>query len=151
MIRELSIEDKQADFEDQYATLRKDPKKIVFCPWCSGINRAPQEGEEPAAACCPQFAMGVDLIGKKQLQSVIDQRKEILLGGRRNLKCPYCGELNFIDAIKSPADWKRPNVSPFCCDLLSDAALAIAQREVLEDRKRKLEQIGEAIDKAATN
>lgn len=142
MIRaDLTEVEKQQDLEDQYVALRRDPKKIVFCPWCSGINRAPQEGEPPAPACCPQFAMGVELIGQKQLQSVIAQQKEILLGAKKTIHCPYCGFYN-RPYSRDPEAWSRPMVSPFCCTLLHDAALAIAQRmdlERLTEQKKRIE------------
>lgn len=151
MIRtDLTHEEKQEDLELQYAKLQKDPKAIIFCPWCSAVNRAPQEGEPPVGACCPQFAMGVELIGQNQLDSVIRQRREILLGAKKTIHCPYCGFYN-RPFSKDPEAWSRPMVSPFCCDLLSDAALAIAQRETLERQKEKFEQIGEAISRGERN
>ena len=85
--------------------------------------------------------MGVEEIGKKQLQSVIDQQKEILLGAKKTIHCPYCGFYN-RPFSRDPEAWSRPNVSPFCCDLLQDAALAIAQRmevERLTSMKKKIE------------
>ena len=140
----LSEDEKQIDLQDQYAKLATDPKAIIFCPWCSAVNRAPQEGEPAVGACCNPFALGVALIGQKQLASVISQRREILLGSRKTIHCPYCGVHN-KPFSKHPADWTRPLVSPFCCDILRDAALAVAQRVELERLATLKKQIEDGV------
>ena len=140
MIRTNQTEDdKQEDLALQYAKLKTDPRAIIFCPWCSSVNRAPQSDEPPIGACCTPFALGIAAIGKEQLASVLKQHREILLGSKRTIHCPYCGTHN-KPFSKDPADWTRPNVNPSCCDLLSDAALAISQRmetaRLIEKKKR---------------
>jgi hypothetical protein len=142
MIRaDQTEEERQEDLAEQYTKLKTDPRAVIFCPWCSQVNRAPQAGEPDVGACCNQFALGVQKIGRDQLESVIRQQREILLGGRRHIHCPYCGVHN-KPWSSDPADWVRPMVSPFCCNTLHDAALAVAQRMELArlaEQKKRIE------------
>ena len=126
--------DKQADLARQYANLTGSDNDVIFCPWCS-------KGNKPGmGSCCGFFAEGVAKIGQDKMRSVVEQLKEVRLGSRKSIRCPYCKAYNRF--AENPADWPRPMVSPFCCDLMSDAALAISQRietARLIDEKKKIE------------
>lgn len=127
-----SESDRQEDLARQYANLTEDG--VIFCPWCS-------KGNKPGmGTCCGFFAEGVAKIGQEKFQSVVAQLREVRLGGRRSIACPYCGAYNRYE--ENPADWTRPMVSPFCCSMMYDAALAISQRietARLVDQKKKIE------------
>ena len=120
--------DRYIDLRDQY--LRARAGRSIFCPWCLKANKP---GE---AACCPLFSEGVERIGKEQFQSVQMQFRKIRAAGRKHINCPYCGTtINKPDAENHPADWVRPMVSPFCCDMMHNAVTAIIERETLDKLK----------------
>jgi uncharacterized Zn-finger protein len=147
---ELTDEERQEDLERQYDNLRADPATVIFCPWCHKTNKL---GSEP---CCGLFTEGVEKIGQRQFQSIVNQWREMKLGSRRTIKCPYCGQYNRkAEENQHPADWIRPMVSPFCCQLFQDAAIAIAEREALHvqiDQKKRIEDgVVEEVLKAGRN
>jgi hypothetical protein len=140
---EPTEQDKVEDLERQYANLRTDPETKIFCPWCRKIN-APGK-----PSCCPFFVEAVAKIGQRQLASVEKQLREVRLGSRTSIQCPYCGAYNRY--AEHPADWMRPNVDPFCCDLMHDAALAISQRQVTQALVEQKKKIEDGIGKAERN
>jgi DNA-directed RNA polymerase subunit RPC12/RpoP len=130
--------DKHDDLRRQYAAFHVERTKGVttqiFCPWCFKANKP------GLAPCCPQFAEACTQIGKDQLAGVHRQLREVREGRRTAIDCPYCGTR--VMRAEHPADWPRPMVSPFCCDLMHDAALAIAQRGAVEaatEAKKRIE------------
>ena len=130
-----SDQDKQDDLLRQYENVRAGIAPSIFCPWCFKANVP----DKPA--CCGFFKEGVDKIGRDQFNSVLKQWKEVKLGAARSLRCPYCGTwVKKADEDTHPGEWVRPLHSPFCCDLLADAATAIVERELAqrlaEDKKR---------------
>lgn len=136
--------DRFEDLERQYANLQADPAtSVIFCPWCSKGNR-PDQG-----ACCGFFAEGVAKIGQKKLDSVIKQLREVRLGSRKSIHCPYCG--SYIRHAEHPVDWPRPLTSPFCCDIFSDAALAIAQRQAVEEQVEQKKRIEDGLARGMRN
>jgi hypothetical protein len=120
-------EEKLRDLVDQYRKLQKDPKAILFCPWCSKISKAPEHGLDETA-CCQVFAVEWNNIGVRQIQSVERQMAAIHAGKMTVINCPYCGT-GLKKWTADPTTWIHPNVSPFCCELLHDAILAVAQRQ----------------------
>lgn len=130
--------DKFDDLKRQYRNFQRDPAVVIFCPWCMRGNKP---GDH---ACCGFFAEGVDRIGKEQLESVARQWREVRLGSKSNIVCPYCDKRVFKSQAGHPADWPRPNWSPFCCDMLSDAATALMERDKLnrlKDDKARIEDV----------
>lgn len=129
--------DRQEDLERQYREFRKEPDRTVFCSWCGKGNR------HGLPACCLSFAEGVAAIGKKQFESVQKQLREVHLGSRVSIKCPYCEtHLKKVGPDTHPSEWIKPMVSPFCCTLLRDAATAIVERKTLEQltaEKKRIE------------
>lgn len=81
------------------------------------------------------------MTGEEKLKSVSTQFARARKGERDKIECPYCG-----DIFKYGGDidnWKRPGVSPFCCDSMQAAATAVAQRMMLQDTidiKKKIEE-----------
>lgn len=69
--------------------------------------------------------------GERQLERIIEELREFRFGARVNVQCPYCHRHNRPGNIHAPEDWPRPGVSPFCCELFQQAAIAIAEREAL--------------------
>lgn len=133
MIREEMTEQEKRDYlVEQYRKLRDDPKLVIFCPWCSKISRAPDPGTEEAA-CCSVFSAEWASIGIRQIESVERQMRAIMAGKMEVINCPYCGT-GLKKWTMEPTTWIRVNVSPFCCDLLHDAVLAVAQRMELQKR-----------------
>jgi len=120
----------------------------VWCPWCRCMN-VPNKPQ-----CCVAFQSCLDDRAAAQLESVIAQQKAIELGQADAIVCPYCTQVNRAPEpgeARHPSDWKRPLVSPFCCDLLQAAVVAVIQRKRTEDYIRHAGKIGEAVDKAARN
>lgn len=79
--------------------------------------------------------------GKDRLDSILDQFKLARNGQRDKIHCPYCGEM-FKFSGGDREQWKRPFVSPYCCDQMQAAAAAIAERMMLQvyiDTKKRIE------------
>lgn len=120
----------------------------VWCPWCRAMNVPNQ------TKCCVAFQSCLEDRAEAQLQSVIAQQKAIELGQANAIVCPYCSRINVAPEPgeqRHPSEWIRPMKSPFCCDLLTIAIIAVVERKKTEDHIRKAQQIGEAVDKAARN
>ncbi len=135
---EPSERDKFEDLQRQYANFQRDPSTVIFCPWCMKGNKA----GEPA--CCAFFTDSVERIGREQLASVERQFRNFRAtggNGFRGIKCPYCATLNKPPQPgDGPESWPRPFESPWCCNLLHDAATALTERimsdRLAEQRKR---------------
>lgn len=119
----------------------------VWCPWCRAMN-VPGKLE-----CCVAFRSCMEDRADAQLNSVIAQQKAIELGEANAIVCPYCAQVNVApqNGSRHPSEWKRPMQSPFCCDLLQSAVVAVIHRKRTEDYIRQAGKIGEAVDKAARN
>jgi uncharacterized Zn-finger protein len=132
-----TAEDQQLDLERQYANLQDGEVTSIFCPWCGAGN---VEGTPP---CCSAFAIGIELIGKRQLESVFRQFNEVREGEihrcknrKKYVDCPYCQtRLKMNQSATTPDGWIRPNVSPFCCDLMGEAAKAFVEALTFETLK----------------
>jgi hypothetical protein len=124
--------------EDLWRQLKEhDGTGSIVCPWCFTANKP------GVAICCPDFKAGWEARGQHNLALVTKQIRELQLGKRRSFHCPYCdARLKKPSPEQHPADWPRPMVSPFCCDLLAEAVRAVAEGisfEVLMDRKKRIE------------
>lgn len=120
----------------------------VWCPWCRSINMPGK------SACCVAFRSCLEDRAAAQVQSVVDQQRAIELGQANALVCPFCASLNVAPepgTTRHQSEWKRPMISPFCCDQLMRVAIAVFQRKKTEQEIRKAQAIGEAVDKAARN
>lgn len=85
--------------------------------------------------------------GDRKLQSVINQWREVRRGLLKSIHCPYCSEYSKpVDAENNPADWIRPMISPFCCDLLQLAAFAIIERMGMQEKADQMKRIQDSID-----
>lgn len=151
--REMTDDEKRQYLVEQYRKLQSDPKAIIFCPWCSKISKAPDHGMEETP-CCGIFGGEWANIGIQQIRSIERQMAAIQAAKMEVINCPYC----LTSLKKWTADattWIHPNVSPFCCGLLHDAILAIAQRKELQHRvelaKRVEDHVANSVAKAARN
>lgn len=147
--REMNDREKQKNLFEQYLKLRADPKAIIFCPWCSKISKAPEHGLEELA-CCAVFAAEWKSIGIRQIESVEKQMAAIHAGKMDVINCPYCGT-GLKRWTADPTTWIHPNVSPFCCPYLSDAVLAIGQRQELKKRIDTARRVEDQWAKAREN
>jgi uncharacterized C2H2 Zn-finger protein len=122
-----------------YATVRiprmERGEIALLCPWCSKINR------QDMPVCCGPMQDAREKLGKRRFDSILKQLWDVKSGRAVSLRCPYCDKWNKRATPDThPSEWTRPNVNPFCCDLMSDAATAIVERMTLErlteDKKR---------------
>lgn len=89
--------------------------------------------------------------GDRKLQSVISQLRDVRRGVLASIHCPYCGTyLKPVDAENNPIDWIYPNVSPWCCDYMEHAAMAIVERMMVQAKMDEFKRIQDAQDKAHT-
>lgn len=141
--------DREEDLARQYKAMRDTPDggivPIIFCPWCSTGNRV---GDAP---CCVAFSSAVDTIGKKQLASVERQMREVRLGSRRSMHCPYCDARMKKPKSNHPSDWHRPMVSPVCCELMHDAVLAITQRGLVQAQIEHKKRVEDGLTRAGSS
>jgi hypothetical protein len=147
--RQPTDAEKRQNLVDQYRKLKDDPKAILFCPWCSKISKAPEHGLEEVA-CCQVFAGEWAMIGVRQIESVERQMAAIHAGKMTVVNCPYCGT-GLKKWTADPTTWIHPNVSPWCCELLHDAVLAIAQRQETVRRIELAKRIQDGYAKAGRN
>ena len=160
MIREITTEeDRLQEFEDKIGVIQRDEIKhgktglTMFCPWCRKINNG--DGEP----CCFAFSEALENRANRQLQEFFGQYHRVETGQSESITCPYCGDANWIPSInptttrreRDPLDWKRPNVSPFCCDLFQQAALAVAKTKGLQEKIDQCKRIQDGIERAERN
>ncbi len=138
--------DKLEDLWRQCENFEKKEAASIFCPWCLKANTPslPQ--------CCGFFKEGIEKRGQHQFDSVLKQLKEVRLGRFRSIKCPYCHtRMKALGPDAHPSEWPRPLISPFCCDLMSDAATAIVERMTLDKLTADKKKIEDAHDNAEKN
>jgi len=67
-----------------------------------------------------------ELSTEDKIISIMNQLADLKLGKRFQIHCPFCGGCNQRGGASLAVDeWKRPNLSPFCCDEFEDVARAI--------------------------
>lgn len=143
--------DRLAEFDRQFSLVQRGQSDTAVCPWCGVISHrldyVPEDGD-----CCAEFENARAARGDRQFQSVLAQRNGIVARVRDSIECPYCGGINREElSLCHPADWKRPMVSPYCCDLFQIAVVAIVQREHTAKQINKIHRIEEGIAKAERN
>jgi hypothetical protein len=167
MIRDMNQAERAEELDRQLLLVTQGKSLTVICPWCGIISDA-REFDPNETDCCPDFTDARNERGVRQIASIDRQQREMMEGlrtnqkGRRKAKggvvtrdsieCPYCGGINRPEnALGSPEGWKRPNVSPYCCDLFVAAVIAIAQRIHTQQQIEKVGRINEAISRAERN
>lgn len=146
--------DRIQELDRQLRMVERGEIKKVFCPWCQTLNFP------DAPDCCRRFTDECEQRGERQLQMLLQQHRSVMQGKATCITCPYCAAHNYAPEGNpaqvspyrtNPVDWKRPMISPFCCDLFQAAAVAIAERmqtnALIEHRQR----IDEANAKAGSN
>ena len=81
------------------------------------------------------------MTGEEKLSFIAQQFARARKGQQDKVTCPYCSHTFKYGGFQE--NWKRPGVSPFCCDNMQEAATAIAHRIVLQsqiDMKKKIEE-----------
>ncbi len=138
--------DKLDDLWRQCENFEKKLAPSIFCPWCLKANT-------PALPqCCGFFKEGIEKRGKHQFESVLKQLKEVRLGRFHSIKCPYCHvRMKALGPDAHPSEWPRPLVSPFCCDMMSDAATAVVERMTLDKLTADKKKIEDAHEKVSLN
>lgn len=138
----MTEEDKFAELDRQLRLVETGESVGVFCPWCTKMATPDLDD------CCPMFTEAKERRGREQFKSIVDQYTDCERGISNNIRCPYCLRHNYTapETPRHPSEWKRPNVSPFCCRLFELAAAAIVQRmdkadkmQDLVDQKKRIE------------
>lgn len=146
MSGELTESERHEDIDRQASNLEAGVSNSIFCPWCFKINKL------DAAPCCHFFTDALKKRGEAKLQSVITQLHAVKTGRMRSLRCPYCSKWNpRMEFDAHPSEWIRPMVSPFCCNMLADAATAIVERETLRRLVEDKNKIEDAVSKGLVN
>lgn len=134
MAEELTLD---GELDRQLKLVRRGEASTIVCPFCGAISN---EGSEQ---CCDDLAEAKGRLSRLHIQSIERQVSGIRLGLRdESIECPYCGEINSPDNMWSPPDWKRPNISPYCCDLFFVAVTRLADRSVVQkqiDHKNRID------------
>lgn len=139
-------QDKLSDLWRQCENFESGTALQIFCPWCLKANTPslPQ--------CCGFFKEGIEKRGQNQLESVLKQLKEVRLGRFRSIKCPYCHvRMKALAADAHPSEWPRPNFSPFCCNMMADAATAVVERMTLDKLTADKKKIEDAQERVGRN
>lgn len=70
--------------------------------------------------------MTPELSDEDKIISIIDQLADLKSGKRFQICCPFCNGYNQRGGASLAVDeWKRVNVSPFCCDQFEEVARSI--------------------------
>lgn len=124
------------ELDRQMKALRRGETETVVCPFC-GIFSNSESGD-----CCMEMEDARDRLGASHLKSLEGQFSGARHGLRDSVQCPYCDGINRPENLASESEWKRPGVSPYCCDSMVSAVLALGERMLIQkklDHKHKLE------------
>lgn len=151
MQSEMTEAQKRAEFKRRmkFTNTATEP---VACLWCGQVNMP--DGN----VCCASFEAALDEYTQGQFDQFLKAYERVKQGKSLSIACPWCGEANWIpqanptqDGPRTPLDWKRPNVSPFCCDMFVNAAMAVAQRLAWNQKIDAFHRIQDAMAKAERN
>lgn len=133
------------ELDRQLKAVRNKETESVVCPWHGNIVNA-ETGD-----CCIEMEEARDRIARQHFESLEMQFRGIRNNLRDSVQCPYCDGINRAENLTSPAHWKRPGVSPYCCSLMDAACATIGNRLRVQaqiDHKRRIE---DGIAKASRN
>lgn len=133
------------ELDRQLKLVRKGEIQSVVCPWHGVIVDA------DTGICCMDMNEALDRLAQAHLKSVERQFVGIRDRLRDSVQCPYCDGINREENLASPAHWKRPGISPYCCSLMDAACAAIGNQLMVQaqlDHKRRIE---DGIAKASRN
>lgn len=140
----MTQSDRIDELDRQLTLIERRGPVIVVCPWCGAITNE-FRAENPD--CCLDFRQARDSRGIEKLETLKRNHRRMLNGEITCLSCPYCHKHNYrvSKSEQHPAEWKRPNVSPFCCDLFALAVKAIcyamAEQKLQDDTARIADEI----------
>lgn len=145
-------ESKEEALDRQLNAVVAGQSSVVICPWCGIVN------DGTKSDCCIAFTVAKDERGKAQFTLFMLRFGACVAGKSAAIECPYCGSQNYPpDANVSssggrhPAEWKRPGQSPFCCDLFQEAAIALAQKQLWQQKIDQYNRINDGVTKASVN
>ena len=134
------------ELDRQMKALRKGEAETIVCPWCGTFCNS-ETGE-----CCVELADAKTRLARAHLQSIERQVNGIRKKLRdTSVQCPYCDGINRPENLMSEAHWKRPNISPYCCDLFFVAVASLAEREIVQEQLDHKRRIEDNISKAGMN
>lgn len=138
--------DRIAELDRGMSQIELGLSDTITCPWCwrmSGKN-------EPD--CCATFEFSRIERAKKQMADIVKQHQLVMKGLAGWISCPWCKRQNFpFSPDQHPSEWKRPTLSPFCCDPFQAAMQAIVQRMISDELIARKKRIEDGIDRAANN
>ena len=69
-----------------------------------------------------------------------------------SIECPYCGGINRPEnVVEDQSAWKRPCISPYCCDLFFSAVMRLADHQGVQEQIDMKRRIEDGIAKASRN
>lgn len=142
----IDITDRDADLDRQLKSVRKGETETVVCPWCGLF------GNEDSGECCISMEDAKRRLGELHLKSLNGQFSGARNGLRdESVQCPYCDAINRPENMESPAHWKRPGVSPYCCDSMVFAVMVLGERLMIQAQIDHARRIQDGISKASAN
>lgn len=134
-----------AELDRQLKAVRRGETETVVCPFCGTFCN------ESSGECCADMEDARERLSGSHLRSLQRQFNGVRAGTRDSVQCPYCDGINRAENLESPAHWKRPNVSPYCCPLMDAACARLTDQIIVQgqiDHKRRIE---DKIAKASVN
>ena len=124
------------ELDRQLKAVRRGETKVVFCPWHgNAVN-------EETGNCCIEMDEARERLTLEHFRSIDRQFVGVRGGLRDSVQCPYCDGINRAENLESPAHWKRPGISPYCCPLMDAACATLGERVRVQaqlDHKRRIE------------
>lgn len=136
---------RDSELDRQMKAVRTCETETIVCPWCGVF------GNSESGDCCFDMEQGRERLAIEHLKSLERQFNGVRAGTRDSVQCPYCDGINRHENFESPAHWKRPMVSPYCCSLMDAAAVAIGQKAIVQAQIDSLHRIQDGIAKASRN
>lgn len=129
----------------QLKAVRRGETDKVVCPWCGAIG---------SSDCCVELADARERLSRTALERIGKQARSIRSGIQidPSIECPYCDGINRPEnATEDRSAWKRPNVSPYCCDLFFSAVMRLADHQVVQNQIDHARRIQDNLAKVSVN
>jgi hypothetical protein len=135
-----------AELDRQLKAVRRGETDVIVCPWCGVFNNS-ESGD-----CCAEIAEARQRMAIENLKRIESQFKRVRNGlGDASVQCPYCDAINRPENLESPAHWKRPMRSPWCCDLMVIAVMSVGERMRQQDLVDHMHRIQDNVAKVNCN
>lgn len=142
MAEELTL---TGELDRQFRLVRRGESQTVVCPSCGSINNS-ESGD-----CCEWYASAQEELAELHLKQAAARFAAFRNKLADSVECPYCGGINRIENFQSPAHWKRPMVSPYCCTPMDYAAHALGKAVMQQKQIDHMRRIQDGIAKASAN